>query len=291
MLTLDDDVRSSRMLASILHVLFFSSAVSQATRVGVQASTSELTRRAGSINNGVDLKILPLGASITFGTDSSDGNGYRLALRNMLENNGNKVGYVGTLFHGSMTNNAMEGFPSNTIAMVDNKTSFYHVYDFLPNVILLNVGTDDCNLPDEDPQGAPARYETFLGHIKDHVPDALVVVSNLIHNGKPAVDDCVATLGKQIQEIAIQANATGQKVAFADMYDAVTTDYLNQTDLTHPTDQGYKIMAQQWYNALVGAGDRITSPDPKGKAVPSAATHLHFPLLLSTLAIIAWLFQ
>lgn len=140
----------------------------------------------------------------------------------MLESAGNQVGYVGTIFHGTMTNNACEGFPGSTIAMVDNKTSFYHAYDFDPNVILLNVGTDDCTLPHQDPQNAPARYATFLNNIHLNAPGALVLVSSLIHNLNASKNDCVAALGKQISLLATQANATGQKVAFVDMYDVVT---------------------------------------------------------------------
>ena len=78
---------------------------------------------AESINNGMDLKILPLGASITLGVDSTDGNGYRLDLRSLLEANGsgNNVTYVGTVHNGTMTNNACEAYSGWTIQEVDDK--------------------------------------------------------------------------------------------------------------------------------------------------------------------------
>lgn len=66
------------------------------------------------------LKIMPFGASIVFGEDSTDGNGFRLRLRDMLEANGNTVSYVGTVFHGNMTNNACEAYPGHTIQEVSN---------------------------------------------------------------------------------------------------------------------------------------------------------------------------
>ncbi|RMY32073.1 hypothetical protein D0865_14822 [Hortaea werneckii] len=50
-----------------------------------------------SINNGMKLKILPLGASIVWGQNSADGNGFRGGLRKALIAGGNKyVSMVGT---------------------------------------------------------------------------------------------------------------------------------------------------------------------------------------------------
>lgn len=51
------------------------------------------------------LRILPLGASITWGQGSSDGNGYREHLRTLLLLRGTVVGMVGTVNSGSMINN------------------------------------------------------------------------------------------------------------------------------------------------------------------------------------------
>lgn len=51
------------------------------------------------------LRVLPLGASITFGTASSDGNGYRKALRDQLRFVGWDVNMVGNQQGGSMADN------------------------------------------------------------------------------------------------------------------------------------------------------------------------------------------
>ena len=53
------------------------------------------------IAGGTQLRILPLGASITVGFQSSDGNGYRLGLLNRLA--GSNVEYIGTVRAGTMT--------------------------------------------------------------------------------------------------------------------------------------------------------------------------------------------
>ncbi|RMX94983.1 hypothetical protein D0867_13656 [Hortaea werneckii] len=62
-----------------------------------------------SINNGMKLKVLPLGASIVWGQNSADGNGFRGGLRKALIAGGNKyVSMVGTVRHGNMAYNACE---------------------------------------------------------------------------------------------------------------------------------------------------------------------------------------
>ena len=56
---------------------------------------------------GTELRILPLGDSITDGFASSDGNGYRIGLQEDLS--GSKVLYVGDKRAGTMANNDNAG--------------------------------------------------------------------------------------------------------------------------------------------------------------------------------------
>lgn len=51
------------------------------------------------------LRIMPLGASFTFGAGSTDGNGYRKLLRQQLRWKGWKVNMVGSLQGGTMADN------------------------------------------------------------------------------------------------------------------------------------------------------------------------------------------
>ena len=55
-------------------------------------------------SGGTALRILCVGASITFGVGSTDGNGYRRDLRDLLEHAGSTVHYVGTQSSGNMKN-------------------------------------------------------------------------------------------------------------------------------------------------------------------------------------------
>src|SRR5690242_5279196 len=61
-------------------------------------STASLSARAGTFY----LRILPLGASITWGEKSTDGNSYRKHLRDQLRFDGWNVNMVGSRSNGTM---------------------------------------------------------------------------------------------------------------------------------------------------------------------------------------------
>jgi hypothetical protein len=50
--------------------------------------------------NGLSFKIMGMGGSIVYGLESSDGNGFRLGLQNLLEDNGTEVTMSGTQWSG-----------------------------------------------------------------------------------------------------------------------------------------------------------------------------------------------
>ena len=73
-----------------------------------------------SFDNGVQLRILPLGASIVYGLKSPDGNGFRHALREQLIASGNPVNMVGSVQAGTMADNDVEGWPNSAYVHCPN---------------------------------------------------------------------------------------------------------------------------------------------------------------------------
>lgn len=74
----------------------------------------ELTKRADGDEKPFWLRVMPLGASITAGTNGppgNDKNGYRKFLRDELVSQGWKVNMVGTFISGTMNDNASRSFP------------------------------------------------------------------------------------------------------------------------------------------------------------------------------------
>lgn len=66
---------------------------------------------------------MPLGASITYGLTSNDGNGYRKFLDDQVVNNGNPVNMVGSRRNGTMEDNDVEGWPGDIIDQVHTKAT------------------------------------------------------------------------------------------------------------------------------------------------------------------------
>ncbi|KAL8899223.1 MAG: hypothetical protein Q9207_006304 [Kuettlingeria erythrocarpa] len=82
----------------------------------VLAGNPESLTVRDDVSQGIELRILPLGASITAGQGSSDGNGYREYLQQDLT--GTTMQYVGSLRSGSMAGNYHEGHSGYTITLV-----------------------------------------------------------------------------------------------------------------------------------------------------------------------------
>ncbi|KAK4495624.1 hypothetical protein PRZ48_012892 [Zasmidium cellare] len=216
----------------------------------------------------MDLRIMPMGASITRGVASSDENGYRLDLRNLLQADGTAVTYVGSVSFGNMSNNWNEGHPGKVIQEVDEVALTDGCYDYLPNVILLNAGTNDCNIPGKEPETAPQRYSTLLANIRQHAPDAVVIASSLVPNLKDSTDECIQKLNPGLHEAVQNATSAGQKTGWVDMYNVVPKSEIHTNDSTHPTDAGYQMMAEAWYREIKNVVANISAPDPNGKPVP-----------------------
>jgi lysophospholipase L1-like esterase len=198
---------------------------------------------AAIISNGVNLRILPLGDSITYGVGSSDGNGYRLALQNMLS--GNNVQYVGSQHSGSMANNSNEGHSGAVISQIAKFA--YLSLKQLPNVILLMAGTNDMNIP-TDPNTASDRLGSLIDELVIAVPDAVILVAQLIPSTTKSTETNIENFNAAVEGIvAVRANAK-KKVLLVDMSKAVTTSDL--ADGLHPNDEGYIKMAATWYNAI-----------------------------------------
>lgn len=67
------------------------------------------------------LRVMPLGASITYGFRSTDGNGYRNHLRDRLRSEGWKVNMVGSLKAGTMYDNVRQS------RLIPRSETFYSI--------------------------------------------------------------------------------------------------------------------------------------------------------------------
>jgi lysophospholipase L1-like esterase len=231
-------------------------------------------------NNSINLKIMPMGASLVYGLESSDGNGFRLGLEKLLENNGSTVTMLGTQSSGSMKQNHHEAYLAITIDKYADKVAKSGAYDMDPNIVLLNLGVNDCwymadekHPEDSDPsidsrttdgKYTALRFASLLAKIKAGFPKALVLASQLTYNTNEWQDRCIQGVNAHLPAVVANATASGQLIRYVSMYDAVPKD-MYQEDGTHPTDEGYQLMAKVWYDAAETALGEVCGGKPATK--------------------------
>ncbi|KAF9882902.1 hypothetical protein FE257_004916 [Aspergillus nanangensis] len=238
------------------------------------------------------LRVMPLGASITAGRNSVDGNGYRQWLWDQLRDQGWDVDMVGSMHNGTMEDNDHEGHNGYRIdqltRLLGKSSSIEKVFDLQPNVILLNLGTNDV-IQEYQISTAGDRIDTLMTYLFDTVPGTTIILSTLlpctIH---PTLID---EINSQYRALASRQRADGKRVILADMDRFIGVSQLGP-DGIHPTYMGYKVMASVWFSAIESAEQADMIPSPKVASyqamttpVPSVGAHIFrklrwdFPLL------------
>ncbi|KAF5856297.1 hypothetical protein ETB97_007533 [Aspergillus alliaceus] len=214
----------------------------------------------------VPLRILPLGASITWGVNSATGNGYRKPLRDQLTSAGWEVDMVGTKHHGSMKDNDVEAHSGDTIKQVEEAALGSLKYK--PNLVLINAGTNDCRLNVSIPETGE-RMRHLIESILDaeDTRDTTIVLSTLIPSVLKKIEASRPSVNRQYQDLVRRMQKEGIHIVLADM-DPENDDDGNRLSYpedyttdgvandTHPNDGGYAKMAKMWYKAILEASDR-----------------------------------
>jgi lysophospholipase L1-like esterase len=191
---------------------------------------------------------MPLDASITWGSKSSHGNGYREYLREFLTEAGYDVDIVGSRQSGSMVDNDVEGWPGERIDQVR-----YHVLDsvpkMLPNIITLNAGSNDC-MQDYHTDNASSRVNDLIQDLWTTMPQFTIILSTLTPNAEPTVEDCVQRVNIQLKELVRNNQDDSKRIALADMRGNEGLELEHLADYVHPNDGGYNKMARIWFEVI-----------------------------------------
>jgi lysophospholipase L1-like esterase len=197
--------------------------------------------------------VLPLGDSLTLGYGSareglgSEG-GYRIRLRQLLDQAGLAVEFVGTQANGprSLVNNRHEGYNGFTIREVSRvgRTACAALSP-QPQVALLLAGTNDV-LSWTTPGEAAADLEGLIEDLGQQVPGIKLVVAQLI----PAVynREEIESFNAKLPALVERQRSRGLNVRLVNMYGIGLESIAS--DGVHPTLAGYDRMADVWFPAL-----------------------------------------
>jgi lysophospholipase L1-like esterase len=207
---------------------------------------------------------LPLGDSITAGTGSSDGGGYRVELFRQAVTHSQSITFVGTSTSGPTTVSGKtfprshEGHSGFVIDTIPQRQGLSSVTDAaiaksIPHIVLLMIGTNDIAWT-YDLGNEPTRLGNLIDKIISDAPKALVVVAQI----GPSNDDARTALIKAYNDgipAVVQARvAAGKHVSMVDMFTPFVSNVNYKTallsDEVHPNDAGYVILGQTWYAAI-----------------------------------------
>ncbi|KAK3687971.1 SGNH hydrolase-type esterase domain-containing protein [Podospora appendiculata] len=216
------------------------------------------------------LRIMPLGASVTFGVGSTTGDSYRKDLRDLLIQAGYQVSLVGQQKHGNFADNAVEATPGFVISQI---TASAHIAAprFLPNLVLVDAGTNNCNKGGLVPD-AGTNVSAMIDDIFKLSPGATVMLTTLLANKVAEQDACRVDVNKQYAALAADFATKNAKFVLVDMRgpDAPTTSDL--FDTRHPNDRGYEKMAAVWFQGIQTARSRGLISAPARDVIPLNAT-------------------
>jgi len=208
-------------------------------------------------------RILPLGDSITYGFGSTTGDGYRLPLLNLLTSSTKfDISYTGTISSGSLSppQNANEGHPGATISEI---TSFFSSSlsqgEQEPDLVLLMAGTNDMNVPLETSPSpaitAPRDLAVLIDTIQISLPNAIILVSNLVPARNGATERNIEMFNSQLPALISKKAEGGKKIALVDISSSSLGKFTDEDlgDGLHPNDKGYEKIAEAFYEGIVEA--------------------------------------
>lgn len=241
--------------------------------LGALPATAATPPAPAPIDVSQHLRVMPLGDSITAGTGSTTGDGYRLELaRYMVEvQQIYTATWVGSQTSGTQSNPHHEGHPGWTIADLTAGIDGW-MATYQPDVVLLHAGVNDARAGATE-QTMATRMTTLLGRILADSPTVRVIVGDLMPPWYGTQQDIASVAAQRFDGLlpAVVA-AAGPRVSLARMSAAVTTSQLG--DGLHPTDTGYRYMAWVWWRCmgplLVADGVTRAGSDPLPVPVPQS---------------------
>ncbi|KAF5488348.1 Multidomain esterase [Colletotrichum fructicola] len=207
-------------------------------RYGKESETSQ---------RGTKLRLMPLGGSVTFGQGSTDGNGYRCKLRELLMADGFKVDMVGSRKVGAL-GSAHEGWRGFRVDQIDQKAR-KSVPVHMPNVFTVNAGSNDC-LQDFEIDRIGDRMGRLMDYLWAAAPRATIILSTLLVNADERTERRILKANDRFQILAQQKISEHRRLVLADMHGSDGPRLDELVDGTHPNDEGYGKMATIWHRAI-----------------------------------------
>ncbi|MEU9888359.1 FG-GAP-like repeat-containing protein [Sphaerisporangium sp. NPDC051011] len=191
------------------------------------------------------VRVMPLGDSITYGMGDPDGNGYRDHLAASLQRRLVYVDFVGSQTSGTMADRENNGYPGWTIDQIAGPAG-RDVPVMRPDVVTLMAGTNDM-IHNVDPGNAINRLQRLIDGVLAANPAGFVVVATLTPCTDPAVQARMNSYNAQVRQQVGARVSKGDRIVLVEMSGVSTQGW---PDFVHPNDASYQQMAAIFSNGV-----------------------------------------
>ena len=163
----------------------------------------------------------------------------------------NDLDYIGRMKSGKMDDNDHEGHPGY---LIGNITDLVTEYPEQPNLVLLMAGTNDV-IKIHNLSTASASLDNLINKVVITYPNAAVLVAEITPFLNPKREARRLEFNSAIPSVVQKYADDGKRVALVDM-GRVMLPHINTTDEMHPNDEGYRLIAEAWYDGICAAKNR-----------------------------------
>lgn len=226
------------------------------------------------------LRIMPVGDSITEGGDGFGG--YRRPLFDKLTGAWGMPNFVGSRNMrqsdpADFVDHDEDGYSAYRIEQIATGKGFWNappieerLKAWDPAVVLIHAGTNDAQQnyyffgnPDKGFPGVIDRLDDLVSRVVAFNPGIYIVLAQIIPANAPANETTQAyirALNERIPALVAKHQALGHRVSLVDMYTPMLSH--PNPDGIHPGAEGYAVMGEQWFQALMALGVVPKNPDP-----------------------------
>jgi len=196
------------------------------------------------------LKVMAIGDSLTIGTGSSHGGGYRAPFWERMRDAGIEVDMVGGKVGGPETfDNRHQGYPQMPLHEL-SAGIFDKLRSYEPDVVLLLQGADETREDSFSPHAFQANLEVMIDRIFTARPRARLLIGTLPptkfgrgQGGRRAVNEIFR---RAVRERA----GRGQAITLVDLFPMIDPQR-EMADSSHPNDAGYERIGEAFADALL----------------------------------------
>lgn len=226
------------------------------------------------------LRIMPVGDSITEGGDGFGG--YRRPLFDKLTAAWGMPNFVGSRNMrqsdpADFVDHDEDGYSAYRIEQIATGKGFWNALPIEerlkawdPAVVLIHAGTNDAQQnyyffgnPKKGFPGVVDRLDDLVSRVVAFNPEIYIVLAQIIPANAPASEATQAyirALNERIPALVAKHQALGHRVSLVDLYTPMLAH--PNPDGIHPGAEGYAVMGEQWFQALMALGVVPTNPDP-----------------------------